>query len=251
MKTEANENSRYERQMLLPGIGEEGQKKLRQGSVLVIGAGGLGSPALLYLVGAGVGKIGIVDADEISISNLHRQILYAESDVGKNKALAAKEHLEKLNTEVSIQAYPLRITEENIAGLVDAYDFVLDAVDNFETKYLINDTCVKLKKPFCHGGVLRFQGQAMTYVPGRGPCYSCVFPKLPEHAISCAQAGVIGTNPGVIGCIQATEAVKYLTGVGELLIGKLYEIDLLDMESMIIPLANCRPCSLHAENDTE
>lgn len=236
----ANDFERYERQMLLEGFGEEGQKKLMSAKVLIIGAGGLGSPIALYLAGAGIGTIGIADADEVSISNLHRQIAHSSQNVGKNKAESAKESMQALNALVEVITYPYLITEENAEEIIGQYDFIIDAVDNFEGKFLISDTCVKIGKPFCHGGILAYKGQVMTYVPGKGPCYRCIFEEVPEEGsvATCRQVGVLGSIAGIIGSIQAAEAIKYFVGVGQLLTGKMYIVDGLTMETRIIKIPN-------------
>ncbi len=237
------EVSRYDRQIILPQVGIEGQKKLKHASVLIIGAGGLGAPAALYLAGAGVGRIGIMDADAVSCSNLQRQIIHSMDREQQNKALSAKETMEKLNDMIQVTAYPEFLTPENAEEIISDYDFVLDAVDNFETKFLINDVCVLLEKPFCHGGILRFEGQVMTYVPGEGPCYRCVFEEIPSpgQVQNCSEAGVIGAIAGIIGSIQALEAIKYLLGIGELLTGKIYVMDGLKMKSRIISIGGKNP----------
>lgn len=239
---------RYERQIILPEVGIDGQEKLMNARILIIGAGGLGSPTALYLAGAGIGTIGIADADTVSLTNLHRQILHTTAGIGQNKAESAKENLMELNDSVQVITYPYRITPENIDEIISDYDFIIDGVDNFETKFLINDACVIQKKPFCHAGVLRFQGQVMTYVPGKGPCYRCIFEEIPERGSipNCSQAGIIGAAAGVIGCMQALEAIKYILSIGELLTGKMYIFDGLTMKSRIakFPCASgtCRVC---------
>lgn len=248
LRIHVSENARYERQMILPEVGMEGQQKLKNARVLVVGAGGLGSPAALYLAGAGIGTIGIADADTVSLSNLHRQILHTMAELGENKAESAKTNLLKLNDSVRIVTHPYRITPENIDEVISNYDFIIDGADNFETKFLINDACVIQKKPFCHAGILRFQGQVMTYVPGHGPCYRCIFEEIPERGSipNCSQVGIIGAVAGVIGCMQALEAIKYLLSVGELLTGKMYVFDGLTMRSRIVefpsPSEYCRVC---------
>lgn len=253
VKQEILETERYERQILLPEVGLAGQKKLQKAGVLLVGAGGLGSPAALYLAGAGIGRLGIADADAVSLSNLHRQILHTQEGIGKNKAESAKENLEKRNDTVKIETYPCQITPENIQGLIRDYDFVIDGTDNFETKFLINDACVIAGKPFSHGGVLGFQGQALTYVPGTGPCYRCIFEEIPEPGSvpSCRQAGIAGPVAGVIGCIQALEAVKYILSAGELLTGKMYVFDGLSMKSRLVSFpsssGSCRVCGPKAD----
>ena len=242
------EIQRYDRQILLPQIGSEGQKKLKKSSVLIVGAGGLGAPAAWYLAGAGVGRIGIVDADAVHISNLQRQILHSMETEHMNKAESAKQALLRLNDQIEVKAYPYFLDAENGESLVKEYDFVVDAADNFETKFLINDICVLHKKAFCHAGILQFEGQVMTYVPGKFPCYRCIFEEIPEPGSvpNCSQAGILGAAAGIIGSIQALETVKYLLGIGELLTGKMFVLHGLTMQSRIVTFGqknpNCRVC---------
>ncbi len=239
---------RYGRQFLLKEYGHEGQEKLKQSKVLVVGAGGLGSPVLMYLAGAGVSTLGIADADVVSISNLPRQIIHDTDRVGINKAESAKGYIHKMNPHVKVHTYPFFLTEDNIEAIVKDYDFVIDCVDNFEGKFLINDTCVHLGKAFCHAGVIRFEGQILTYVPGMGPCYRCIFEDVPEDGVvpHASQVGIIGPAAGMIGAMQAMEAIKYLTGIGELLTGKMFIIDLLTMKSRIArfpkAMPGCKAC---------
>lgn len=247
MPLSEKQRQRYARQLCMPEIGPAGQEKLLSSKVLVIGAGGLGSPATLYLAAAGVGTIGLVDSDIVDLSNLQRQILHSTEKLGVLKVDSGAERLEGLNPDVHIIPYPIAVTEENIAELISDYDFVLECTDNFETKYLINDACVRAGKPFCHGAVLRFFGQIMTYVPGRGPCYRCAFRHAPdpEKAPDAKKLGVIGAVPGVIGCLQALEAVKYLTGTGELLVGRFLSFDGQAMDFEIVELPpdpDCPAC---------
>lgn len=242
------EINRYDRQIILPQVGSDGQRKLKNAKVLIIGAGGLGSPAALYLAGAGIGTIGIMDADAVSISNLQRQIIHNTENVNQNKAESAKLALQKLNNKITVNAYSYFLTAENAEEIINKYDFIIDAADNFETKFLINDVCVLQKKPFCYAGVMRFEGQVMTYVPGKYPCYRCIFEEIPESGTvtNCSQAGIIGAVAGIIGSIQALEAIKYILGIGELLIGKMFIIDGLSMETRIARFAvknkNCKVC---------
>lgn len=248
---DTEEVKRYDRQMVLPQVGSEGQKKLKNFRVLIVGAGGLGSPAAFYLAGAGVGTIGIVDADTVSISNLQRQIVHNMETEHINKAESAKLSLQKLNDRIDIRAYPYALTAENAEEIISQYDFIIDAVDNFETKFLINDVCVLMEKAFCHAGILQFQGQVMTYVPGNNPCYRCVFEEMPKSGSipNCSQAGIIGAAAGIIGSIQALEVVKYLLGAGELLIGKIFVLDGLSMRTRLVCYNNknesCRVCGRH------
>lgn len=248
---DAEEVRRYDRQMILPQVGSEGQKKLKHASVLIVGAGGLGSPAAFYLAGAGVGTIGIVDADTVNVSNLQRQIIHNMETESMNKAESAKRSLEKLNDKIEIKAYPYALTAENAEDIIKKYDFIIDASDNFETKFLINDACVLMKKAFCHAGILQFTGQVMTYAPGNNPCYRCIFEEMPEKGAvpNCSEAGIMGAVAGIIGSIQALEAVKYLLGVGEPLTGKIFVLDGLSMTARIVsvPKKNerCRVCGNH------
>lgn len=243
------ETERYSRQILLPQVGSDGQLKLKNSSVLIVGAGGLGSPAALYLAGAGVGMIGIIDADTVSVSNLQRQIIHSMETAQMNKAESAKLQMEKLNDNIMVRAYPYALTAENAEEIICDYDFVIDATDNFETKFLINDACVLQHKAFCHGGILGFEGQVMTYVPGDFPCYRCIFGDVPKQGsvLNCRQAGVLGATAGITGTIQALEAIKYLLHTGELLTGKMFVMDTLTMKSRLIKFGHknpaCRVCN--------
>lgn len=244
---------RYSRHIILKEIGVKGQKKLMNGSVLIIGAGGLGAPAALYLAAAGVGKIGIVDADVVDLSNLQRQIIHTTADVGRPKVESAAETMRAINPDVEVVTYHEFISSANIMDIIKDYDFVLDGTDNFPAKFLINDACVMADKPFSHAGILRFKGQLMTVIPHQSPCYRCVFKTMPpKDAIpTCKQAGVIGAMAGVIGSLQALEAVKFLTGAGELLTGKLLTFDALTMKFHTVKLPprgdGCAVCSDHPE----
>lgn len=242
---------RYSRHILLKEVGPRGQKKLLNAKVLIIGAGGLGAPAAMYLGAAGVGTIGIADADVVDLSNLQRQIIHATPDVGKPKVQSAAETLAALNPDVKVITHKMFVDSTNIMDLIEPYDFVLDATDNFSAKFLINDACVLAKKPFSHAGIIRFHGQLMTYVPGQGPCYRCVFHEPPpKNAVpSCREAGVIGAMAGVIGSLQALETVKFIVGAGELLIGQLLMFDALTMTFRKIQVPqddHCAVCSSHA-----
>ncbi|MBO7669327.1 MAG: HesA/MoeB/ThiF family protein [Oscillospiraceae bacterium] len=241
---------RYSRHIIRKEIGVKGQKKLLGSSVLIIGAGGLGSPAAMYLAAAGVGTIGIADADAVDLSNLQRQILHATADVGKPKVESARETMQALNPDVQVNAIHSFVSADNITDLIADYDFILDGTDNFAAKFLINDACVLAGKPFSHAGIIRFSGQLMTYVPGEGPCYRCVFREPPpkEAVPTCRQAGIIGAMAGVIGCMQALEAVKYLTGTGDLLTGRLLTFNALTMEARTVSLPeepDCPVCGQH------
>ena len=243
--------ARYSRHITLKEIGVRGQKKLLDAKVLIIGAGGLGAPAAMYLAAAGVGTIGIADRDKVELSNLQRQIIHSTNDVGKAKVQSAKETMNALNPDVNVVTYETRVTSENIADIIRDYDFVIDGADNFPTKFLINDACVLGRKPFCHAGILRFEGQLMTYVPDESPCYRCIFgaPPPKDAVPSCREAGVIGAMAGIIGAMQALEAVKYITGQGELLTGSMLVFDGLKMEWRKVKLpkrvAACPVCGDH------
>lgn len=223
---------RYARHLLLEQVGISGQKKLLSSKVLIVGAGGLGAPAALYLAAAGVGTIGIVDDDCVELSNLQRQILHTTEQVGRKKVDSAREMLGRLNPGVVVKTYPVRLTADNVMELIRDYDFILECVDNFPTKFLLNDACVIAKKPFCHGGVLCFQGQLMTYVPGQGPCYRCVFEEIPEPGSipGCQEVGILGVMAGIIGSLQGLEALKYLLDMGNLLTGRMLVFDGLSMK---------------------
>ena len=241
---------RYSRHIILKEVGVKGQKKLLNAKVLIIGAGGLGAPAALYLAAAGVGTIGIADADEVDLSNLQRQIIHSTKDLGKAKVKSAKESMEAINPDVTVKTYRTFVDSTNIMDMIKDYDFILDGTDNFPAKFLINDACVMAGKPFCHAGIIRFQGQLMTYVPGEGPCYRCIFKDPPpkDAVPTCKQAGVIGAMAGVIGCLQAMEAIKYIIGQGDLLTGRLLTYDALEMNFRTIKLPldhNCAVCSDH------
>ena len=243
---------RYSRHIILQEVGVKGQKKLLNASVLIIGAGGLGAPAALYLAAAGVGTIGIVDADEVDLSNLQRQVIHTTNDVGKAKVKSAAETMEAINPDVTVKTYRTFVDSSNIMDLIKDYDFIIDGTDNFPAKFLINDACVMAKKPFSHAGIIRFKGQLMTYVPGEGPCYRCVFKNPPpkDAVPTCKQAGVIGAMGGVIGSLQAMEAIKYIIGTGDLLTGKLLTYDALKMEFHTIKLPKDDHCAVCGDEPT-
>lgn len=243
---------RYSRHIILKEVGVKGQKRLLNSKVLIIGAGGLGAPAALYLAAAGIGCIGIADADTVDLSNLQRQVIHTTPDVGKAKVESAKESIQAINPDVEVKTYRTFVNANNVLDLVKEYDFVLDGTDNFPAKFLINDACVLAEKAFSHAGIIRFQGQLMTYVPGKGPCYRCVFqePPPPDAVPTCRQAGVIGAMGGIIGSLQAMEAVKYLLGIGELLTGALLTYDALTMEFRKIKLPRRESCAVCGEHPT-
>jgi len=244
------ELARYSRHLALREIGVTGQEKLKAAQVLVIGAGGLGSPSILYLAAAGVGTVGIVDFDKVGISNLQRQVLFDTASIGEPKAEAAAKRLRALNPDISVIAYPVELRANNVREIFESYDIVLDGTDRFATRYLTNDACVILGKPLVSAAIHRFEGQALTYIPGRGPCYRCLFPEPPTEGLvpNCAEAGVLGVLPGVLGTIQATEAIKLITGIGESLIGRLLTYDALEMrfdEFKFTRRDDCAVCGTH------
>ncbi|MHB1420751.1 MAG: molybdopterin-synthase adenylyltransferase MoeB [Bacillota bacterium] len=245
---------RYSRHIILKEVGSKGQRKLLNAKVLIIGTGGLGAPAALFLAAAGVGTIGLVDFDVVELSNLQRQIIHLTKDVGKPKVISGKETINEMNPDVNVVTYQEWVASANITRIIQDqdYDFIIDGTDNFPAKFLINDACVLLQKPFSHAGIIRFQGQTMTYVPGQGPCYRCVFPSPPppDAVPTCKQAGVLGVMGGIIGTIQATEAIKYILGVGRLLTGTLLTYDALNMEFRKIKLAGRRDCQVCGEHPT-
>ena len=236
---------RYSRNIVLKDIGVRGQERLLNGRVLVIGAGGLGSPCALYLAAAGVGTIGIVDGDKVDLSNLQRQIIHFTSDVQKEKVISARDKIVALNPDVKVETYPYRVNANNIRPIIQEYDFIVDGTDNFAAKFLINDACVIEGKPFSHAGILRFQGQAMTYIPG-GTCFRCIFTMPPPADVipTCSQAGILGAVAGILGTIQASEALKYIAGAGQLLTGRLLMIDALQMDFRVIKVNRNRACNL-------
>ena len=244
MEFSEDERARYARQLVLEGFGSAGQQRLHDGSILVVGAGGLGSPVAYYLAAAGVGRIGIIDGDVVDTTNLQRQIIHRTNDIGRPKALSAMEKLSALNPNTVIETYTEFLTAENGAGLIAGYDFVVDATDSFRAKFLINDLCVAWGKPFSHGAIYRYQGHTMTYIPG-APCYRCLFDTMPEPE---APQGPIGAVAGIIGCIQAAEAIKYLSRTGSLLTGTLLTADTRTMEFNRIRFGKstgCTSCSGH------
>jgi molybdopterin/thiamine biosynthesis adenylyltransferase len=235
----------YSRNILIPKIGESGQLKLLESRVLIIGLGGLGSPALFYLAAAGVGNIGVADCDVVDYSNLQRQILHGRKDVGRNKTESAVETISRLNPDIRLEIYGA-ISAENIAETIASYDFIVEATDNFKSKFLVNDACMRLGKAFSHAGILGAYGQTMTVVPGQGPCFRCVFQEEPEEGTyeTTSEAGVLGSVAGVIGTIQSIEAIKYLLGIGGLLTGRLLTFDALAMAFMEVKLSWNRECAV-------
>ena len=245
-----DEVKRYSRHLIMPEVGMDGQRRMKAGSVLCIGAGGLGSPAALYLAAAGVGTIGIVDFDVVDFSNLQRQIIHGTPDVGRSKLASAKDRLNAINPHVNVQTYEVALSSENALKLFEPYDVILDGTDNFPTRYLTNDACVLMGKPNAYGSIFRFEGQASVFATKDGPCYRCLYPEPPPPGLvpSCAEGGVLGVLPGIIGVIQATEAIKLITGIGEPLVGRFLIYDALRMKFRELKLKkdpDCPVCGTH------
>lgn len=246
------EVARYSRHLIMPEVGMAGQLELKAARVLCIGAGGLGSPVLLYLAAAGVGTLGLVDFDEVDYSNLHRQIIHGTPDVGRSKLDSAKSRLNALNPEVEVVTYEMALSSENALGLFADYDLVIDGTDNFPTRYLVNDACVIQGKPNIYGSIFRFEGQASVFATKDGPCYRCLYPEPPPPGLvpSCAEGGVLGILPGVIGTLQATEAIKVILGIGEPLIGRFLIFDALKMRFRELKLRKDPDCPVCGEHPT-
>lgn len=228
---------RYKRHILLEGVGADGQLKLLNAKVLVVGTGGLGSPVALYLAAAGVGTIGLVDADVVSLSNLQRQVIHFSSNLGEPKVLSAARKLKEVNPDVDLNTYPFMLSSANAEALFADYDFVVDCTDNFDTKFLINDVCVRLQKPFCHGAILKFTGEVFTYVPGSA-CYRCLYGEPDKSVVD----GVFGAIAGMCGTIQAAEVLKYFTGVGQLLTNRLLSFNALSMRQRVLNFEKNESC---------
>jgi molybdopterin/thiamine biosynthesis adenylyltransferase/rhodanese-related sulfurtransferase len=241
-----DQRRRYSRHLLIPEVGEEGQRKLLDAKVLLVGAGGLGSPAALYLAAAGVGTLGVVDDDVVDDSNLQRQVIHTTDRLGIAKAESARIAIESINPDVNVVKHETRLDKSNVLEIFSQYDVILDGTDNFATRYLINDATVLLNKPNVHGSIFRFEGQATTFIPYEGPCYRCLFPTPPppELAPSCAEAGVLGLLPGMVGMIQATETAKLILGIGEPLVGRLLTYDALGMEFRELRLSRDPECPM-------
>ena len=241
---------RYSRHIILPEVGGKGQEKLLAGKVLIVGAGGLGSPAALYLAAAGVGTIGLIDADAVDLSNLQRQIIHATPDLGRPKVDSATEKMRAINPDVTVHTYRERLAAANALTILKDYDFVIDGTDNFPSKFLVADACHFTRRPYSHAGILRFDGQTMTVIPGETACYRCVFSAPPPAGAvpSCSQAGVLGVLAGVVGCIQATEAIKFLLSIGNLLTNRLLVYNALKMKFRDVPLRRNRQCPLCGEH---
>ena len=247
------EITRYSRHLILPEVGMAGQKKLKATSVLCIGTGGLGSPILMYLAAAGIGKIGIVDFDVVDFSNLQRQIAHGTADVGRPKVDSGKETINSINPEVEVVVHETRLSADNVMGIMAPYDIVVDGTDNFPTRYLTNDACVLLKKPNVYGSIFRFEGQASVFAPELGgPCYRCLYPEPPPPGMvpSCAEGGVLGVLPGIVGCIQATEILKLALGKGSPLVNRLLLFNALDMKFRELKLRRDPKCPICGDNPT-
>ena len=245
-----DEIKRYSRHLIMPEVGMDGQRRIKAGSVLCIGAGGLGSPAAMYLAAAGIGRIGMVDFDVVDFSNLQRQLLHGTKDVGTSKNESARRRIEDLNPHVHVETYETLLTSQNALGLFKDYDVILDGTDNFPTRYLVNDACVLTGKPNAYGSIFRFEGQASVFATKDGPCYRCLYPEPPPPGLvpSCAEGGVLGVLPGIIGVIQATETIKLITGIGEPLIGRFLIYDALRMKFRELKLRKdpeCPVCGTH------
>ena len=250
MKLTDEQIERYSRQIILPNLGGKGQEKLFKAKVLIIGAGGLGSPCSFYLAAAGIGRIGLVDSDKVELNNLQRQIVHTTADIGIPKVESGKRRLNTLNPEVEVITYPLRLDSTNILDIIKDYDVVVDGSDNFPTRYLVNDACVLSKKPLAHAGIFRYDGQIMTISPGVGPCYRCLFsePPPPGAVPSCQEAGILGAVAGVLGVLQANEVLKLVLGIGEPLIGRLLIFNALDSTFRVVKVPrdkDCPVCSQH------
>jgi molybdopterin/thiamine biosynthesis adenylyltransferase/rhodanese-related sulfurtransferase len=247
------ETARYARHLIMPEVTADGQRRLKAARVLCIGAGGLGSPAALYLAAAGVGTIGIVDFDDVDLSNLQRQILHGTKDIGRSKLESARDRLRDINPEIEIELHECRFSSENASQLVAQYDIVVDGSDNFPTRYLSNDVCVFERKPNVYGSVFRFEGQTTVFAPHLGgPCYRCLFPEPPppDSVPNCAQAGVLGVLPGIIGMLQAVETIKLIVGIGEPLVGRLLHFDALKVKFRELNLRRDPQCPVCGENPT-
>ena len=249
---EQEELARYSRHLILPEVGLEGQRKLKAASVLCVGAGGLGSPVLLYLAAAGIGRIGIVDFDVVDLSNLQRQVLHGTSDIGRKKLESARDSVKAINPHVQVDLHEVALTSQNALELFKPYDVIIDGTDNFPTRYLVNDACVLLGKPNAYGSIFRFEGQASVFATKGGPCYRCLYPEPPPPGLvpSCAEGGVLGVLPGIIGVIQATEAIKVILGTGEPLIGRFLIYDALKMKFRELKLRRDPECPVCGDNPT-
>lgn len=243
----AEQEQRYKRNIQLTGVGTEGQEKLFRASVLQVGAGGLGSPVAFYLAAAGIGRIGLVDSDTVSLSNLQRQILHAMPDLGRPKVISAGEKLKALNPDLKLDIYQETFRRDSAADIIKNYDFIIDCTDNIPSRHIINEACLKMNKPFVYGGVLAWAGQAFTVVPGKGPCFRCIFRgEPPPDAPTTSEVGILGAVAGVIGVLQAAEALRFILGTGELLVGRILVYDALSARFCEVPVERdpaCPECS--------
>ena len=247
----SEQKRRYDRHLILEGIGAEGQEKLLAARVLIVGAGGLGSPVALYLAAAGVGTLGIADGDTVSLTNLQRQVLHRTEDIGTEKTDSAERAIHALNPDVKVEKYNMYLSEDNIRDVVRDYDFIIDGTDNFSIKYLINDACIMEEKAFCMGGISRFTGQLMTHIEGSA-CYRCIFPEPPalKDVETCSVTGILGSIAGICGTLQATEAIKYITGTGELLTDTLLTFDARTMQFNRFTFEKDKECAICGEHPT-
>jgi molybdopterin/thiamine biosynthesis adenylyltransferase/rhodanese-related sulfurtransferase len=244
---------RYSRHLVMPEVGPEGQERLKAARVLIVGVGGLGSPAALYLAAAGVGTLGLVEFDEVDESNLQRQVLYGQGDIGRSKLDVATARLSEINPLIDLQPHPVRLEAANAMGILDGYDIVVDGSDNFATRYLVNDACVLSGKPDVYGSIFRFEGQVSIFWGAKGPCYRCLFPEPPPPGLvpSCAEGGVLGVLPGVVGSLQASEAIKLILDVGESLVGRLLLFDALAMEFRQLNLSKSDDCPICGDRPSQ
>lgn len=247
-----DEIARYGRQMIVPGVGGAGQERLKKARVLVVGAGGLGSPSLLYLASAGIGHIGIVDADEVDVTNLQRQVAHSTADVGRNKAESAAETIRAINPLIDVVTYPERLNPENALRIIEGYDIVLDGTDNFPTRYLINDACVMARKPLVTAAILRYSGQVAVILPGETGCYRCMFPEPPAPGAvpSCAQAGILGPVAGAMGSLQALETIKLILGSDHSIAGRFVSFDFLGLGTHDMPMTRDASCAVCGDEPT-
>ncbi|MEM0445570.1 MAG: molybdopterin-synthase adenylyltransferase MoeB [Nitrososphaerota archaeon] len=243
---------RYGRHLIMPEVGIEGQRRIKNARVLIVGAGGLGAPVSLYLTAAGVGKIGLVDFDEVDETNLQRQVIFTTPDVGRKKVDVAKDRLLKLNPHIEVETYDTQLSSDNALEIISNYDIVVDATDNFPTRYLLSDACVFLKKPLVYGSIFRFDGQVSVFHAEKGPCYRCLYPEPPPPGLvpSCAEGGVLGVLPGIIGSLQANETLKLIVGIGQPLIGRLLLVDALNMTFRELSINKDRNCPVCGDNPT-
>ncbi len=252
MSLREDQVERYSRQILLPNVGGKGQERLLNAKVLIIGAGGLGSPVALYLASAGIGTIGIVDSDKVELNNLQRQIIHSTSEVGRPKVESARDRIALINTDVKVVPHNIRLTSNNIMDVIKDYDIVVDGSDNFPTRYLVNDACILSDKPLSHGGIFRFDGQAITILPKKSACYRCLFPEPPPPGLvpRCQEAGILGAVAGIIGTMQANEVLKYVLEVGNLLSGKLLVFNALDSSFRQIKVPRDPRCPVCSDEPT-